>query len=163
MRDGTLIIEDGDSNTLTLDTDEGDFSCEWGNDPRVVKQRGALSHLRDGDEETLSGTLNVKVSKIRADYSSLGGSDTDPTPYDALLQKGPASAWDSVGTAGEPYQIKLTLKIANPDTTGRREVVEIDKLRVGRVTFSEGDEYDTLAFPFTANITEPTITFEAQS
>lgn len=165
MRDGQIEILDNGANSLTLDTDEGDLSIEWGNEDRLIKQRGSVTsgHFREGDEEPVTGTVNVKVSQIRADDTSMGGTDDEPTPYDALHQVGPAAAWESTGESGEPYLCKLRFKLANPDSTGRREVIVLDKVRVGRVTFSEGDEYDTLAFPFTARIAEPTFTFEAQS
>ena len=166
MRDGQIYITDADGitgeNYLLLDTEEGDFGLEWGNEPRLIKQRGSVDngHFREGDEEATSGTINVKLCKIRAD--SVGG-DTEPTPVEALKGVGALAAdWLSDGLAGEPHLCKLILKIANPDTTGRREVIELGHVRCGRVSFSEGDEYDTLAFPFTSREVEPTFSFEAQ-
>jgi hypothetical protein len=42
-------------------------------------------------------------------------------------------------------------------------VITIDKVKVSKVGFEEGEEYDKLSFEFVARITEPTITFEAQT
>lgn len=163
MRDGQILIKDGASASITLDTDEGDFNIEWGSEPRVIKQRGALGHLRAGDEVPLKWSFKVKVSKLRADESTLGGTDSVPTVIDAFEKKGPAAAWTTTGASGEPHQVKLVFKIANPVSAGRREVITLDKSRASSWKFAEGDEYDTLEASGISMITEPAITFEAQT
>lgn len=163
MSDGQIIIQDGGANTLTLDTDQGDLSLKWGSEANVRSHRGALSHFRDGVETPVEVSFSVVVSKISADDTSGGGSDTDPTPEEALTGNGLASGWTSTGQTGEPYQSKLVFKIANPDTSGRREVITINKLRCNSCEFSEGEDEDTLSFSGVALITRPAFSFEAQS
>lgn len=162
MRDGQILVKDGASGSITLDTDEGSLSWEEGNDPRVIKQRGALSHLRSGDEEPCKGSFSVKVSKIRGDDTGQGGTDTAGTMRDAFRKEGLCNAWTTTGAAGEPHQVKLVFNIANPDTTGRREVVTFGKVPCPKFSFKEGEEFDTLDVTFIDNETAPTITHEAQ-
>lgn len=165
LRDGTLYVQDNGDNEVELDLDEGDLSVKWGNEDRLVKNRGSVAngHFRAGDEEPVEVTFTAKVSKIVADDTSLGGSDGNPSAYNALRQTGPASGWSSCGDSGEPYLCRLVFKLANPDTSGRREVITIDKFREETVEFSEGEEYDTLAFSGRARIAAPVFSFEAQT
>jgi hypothetical protein len=128
----------------------------------VIKQRGALSHLRTGDEEPVKGSFSAKVSKIRGDDTGQGGTDTAGTMRDFFKKQGLYNACTTTGTTGEPHQCKIVFKIANPDTTGRREVITFGKVPCPKFSFKEGEEFDTLEVSFIDNETAPTITHEAQ-
>jgi hypothetical protein len=166
LRDGQLIVQDGTTPTplsKTIDLDEGDFKMDWkpdGGEPRIILNRGALSHFRKGDEKPVSGSFSAKLSKIIADT---GAGDSVPSEYEAITMTGLAAAWVTTGLAGEPKLCKLVVKVANPNASGRREVITLDKVKVSKVSFEEGEEYDKLSFEFVARVTAPTITFEAQS
>lgn len=163
LRDGQLIVMDGSTHSKTIDLDDGEFKADWspnGGEPRVILNRGALSHFRTGDEKPVTGSLSAKLSKLIADT---GGGDSVPSEYEALTLTGLAASWTTTGLAGEPKLCKLVLKVTNPNAAGRREVITLDKVKLGKVSLEEGEEYDKLSFEFVARITEPTITFEAQA
>jgi hypothetical protein len=166
LRDGQLIVQDAATPTVhskTIDLDEGDFKMDWtpdGGEPKVILNRGVLSHFRKGDEKPVGGSFSAKLSKIIADT---GAGDSVPSEYEALTLTGLAASWTTTGLSGEPKLCKLVIKVANPNTSGRREVITLDKVKVSKVSFEEGEEYDKLSFEFVARITAPTITFEAQS
>lgn len=164
LRDGVLYIQDsGASNTLEVTMDAGDVEFAWGADALVIMDRGKLDHLRPGDEVPTTLKFTSKVSKIAADDTSKGGGDTEATPLQALTQDALAVGWSSVGDAGEPYMVDLVFKIANPDSSGRREVITIPYFCVGPVAFNEGEENNTLEFNGLARVPKPIFTWEAQT
>ena len=161
LRDGVLYIQDDGDNELEINLDEGDVNIKWSVEDRLVNDRGALSHFRAGDEVPTDVSFSAKVSKITADDTAKGGTDTTPSVYEALMRLGLAAGWATTGYDGEPYLCTLVFKIANPDPTGRMEVITCGKFRASAPEFAEGEENDTLSFTGRGRLA-PVFTYEAQ-
>ena len=155
LRDGQLAINDGSPspNTITLALDEGDLV--WTERSRVVNvlDRGDLSHMRQGDEQPVTGRFTLKFVEFIS-----SGAPADPTPYEVLNRIGAAASWTSTNDDnGDVYTLELVFTITNPDPSGSDETVTFAKLCPARIELSEGDEYDTLSVEFQDFETAPTI------
>ena len=165
LQDGVLYIQDGDDpvNSLEVTLDSGDLAVEWGVDDILTDDRGVMDHFRPAKQEPIKVSFTAKQTKIAADDTSKGGTDTAPTPDQALDQEGLAAGWVSTGKTGESYLVTLVFKIANPDSAGRREVITIPYFRRGPVKFAEGEENNTLDFSGLSRAAKPTFSWEAQT
>lgn len=155
LRDATMKIEDGAGtpNSITLALEEGDLSYAIKQNVINVLDRGSLSHQREGDEEPVTGSFTVKYVELIKQTAS-----SNPTPYEALTQTGAAASWTSTNTdGGGVYNTSIILEINDPDATNQDERTTLSKVRATSIDFSEGDEYNTLAFEFQAFVTKPTV------
>lgn len=151
LRDATVSLIDGSSPPLkcVLVSEEGDASWTEQDNIIQVKDRGSLSHMREGDEEPVEGSMTLKF----IEFLATTGASMDPTPYSVL--KGNSSFVSTAG-AGEPFAVDLDMVIVDPSAADN-ERIRLSKLHATQVEFSEGDEYNTLSFEFTAYVTEPTV------
>lgn len=144
LRDSSVQINDG-TNTATLDGEEGDLSYTEQDAIIDVKDRGSLSHMREGDEEPVEGSFTLKFKEFK--------SDSGNSAYDLI--KG--NAVSGVGTNDDGsgvFTFEMTVTITDP--AGGTETITFAKCHATEVEFSEADEYNTLAFTFTDYEVEPT-------
>lgn len=153
MKDGTVKIKDNGSNEITLVIEEGDTAWSESHPVRNISDRGNLSHMRQGNQEPVTGTFTLKFVEI---IKQTGASD--PTPYEALKGVGAASGWATTNDdGGDVYTTDIDLEIVNPVSGEDNERHTLSKVHVTKIDFKEADEYDTLAFEFQAYEIAPTI------
>jgi len=157
LRDGVLTLSDGDTptpNTLELTLEEGDLNFTETTNKIVVKDRGRLDHVRDGDEEQLTVSFTLKyVELIKQSTASA------PTPYEALKNIGAASTWVTTDTyCGGVYSLDLLFKVIAPCDTEQDELITLSDFYVTSIEFKEGDEYNTLSVEGESLLTTPTVT-----
>lgn len=153
LRDGTLTINDGDSNTLVVVLDEGNLEFSETRNVIQVKNRGVLDHLRSGDEEAVTVSFTGRYLYLLKDT---GDTDETVSVREALLKKGGASGWASTGVTGEPYQVELVFEVANPGGV-KDETITFAHFAVTRLTVGEGAEADTIRVEGIDYETEPAI------
>jgi len=161
LTDGQIVIKDGTTTPLsvTIDCDEGDLSIVVHKDRKVIMNRGDLDHVREGVSVPVDLSFTVMFSEFYTDEAS------SYTPYELLMQQGDAtSAASTRADSAEAYCVDVEFTITNPDAdTGEKdELIKVDDFFVEEITFTEGDEYNTLAVSGRAMITSPTITKEAR-
>ena len=108
----TVILQDATSVTpltLTVRFGEGNLSYTEQRPVDVIRNRGKLDTLRDGDEEPVQVNLTAALEAIT---SSSGDA---VTLREALDQTGGASAWVSTAPDCEPYAVNI---IATLDYSG---------------------------------------------
>ena len=155
LRDGQLVIKDGGQSpqSVTVALDDGDLEWVETRTPVGVKDRGTLSHLRNGDQVPVFGRFTARFREFVTT-----GSGGDVSPYEALTQSGEASDWESTNAdGGGVYTVELELTIANPQSGGSAERVTFSKVALERITFRQGDPYDALAVRFQDFEVTPTI------
>jgi len=159
LRDGTIIISDGTGtpNTCTVELEEG--TLQWTEDrtARQVKDRGALSHFRTGDQNFVALSFSFMMDEYQALTAGAAAK-----PYEALTKSGMASAWASVGESYEPYLVDIIFKVANPNSSANREVLQFDNFHADTVEVSEGDP-NMISVSGAARCVAPTQTEESQS
>ena len=160
FRDGVMKIEDGDSSSIVVALDMGNLSWSEARNRVNVLDRGALDHVRNGDEEPVTLSFGCKYRYLRSDSEESG---EDISPHEALTQGGRASDWTSTGGTGEPYACQVTFWILNPDTDSKDEKLVFGKCRLISPSFSEGDEANEISFELQDFETAPTITREDYS
>lgn len=153
MKDGTVKIKDNVAESITLIVEEGDFSYSESHPVRNIMDRGALSHMREGNEEPVTGSFTLKFIEMIKQTSA-----SDPSPYEALKGTGGASAWATTNTdGGDVFTTDIDLEIADVVSGNENERISLAKVRATKIDFKEGDEYDTLAFEFQAFQVEPAV------
>ena len=139
LRDGTLVIRDGAGTPNSTTVPLHDEALTWIEASPVVNvlDRGTLSHMRPGPESPVTGEFTAKFKR----FETAAG---DPSPYEAITRTGAAAAWTSTNDdGGDVYTVELVFTIADPDG-GSDEVVTFAKVCPLRITFQQGDQYDTL-------------------
>lgn len=160
LRDGIIIAQDGNATnqqSQEFDIEQGNLSFTIKRAARIIKDRGALSHRRAGDEEACEISFSVYLCKFKAE------SGEDPSLYDCLTGTGEASGWTSTSETGEPFTADLVFKIINPDADGNREVFTFADFHADELEVTEGEEADVVTATGTALVVEPTVSHEAQS
>lgn len=160
LRDGTLVINDGVAETITVALEEGNLS--WGITKNIknILDRGDLSHMRQGDEAPVTGKMTLKFNEFISSSSTSGtgtASAEDPTPYEAFTRTGNAAAWVSTNDDnGDVHTVEMVFTIDDPNAA-IDETVTFAKVSIMSIEFGEGDEYDTLVIEFQDFETAPTI------
>ena len=149
LRDGELVISDGGSESVTVALDEGDLTISEVQNLINVLDRGALDHRRLGDEVPVAVSFSLKFVEF------IGGSGSNPTPYEALKQIGNAAAWESTED-GDVYAVNLVFTVTDPEG-GDDEEITLSDFAHESIEFAEGDEYNTLTVDGSAFVTSPTI------
>ena len=100
-RDGIVRLIDGAANSLQLTFEVGDFSfSDPRNDRVVIRSRGSINGLRDGDQPV--GELSFSVHFREFTNSSA------VCLMDMCYKRGSASAFTSTGGSGyEPYLVSV--------------------------------------------------------
>lgn len=152
IRGGTLIVTDGNAQTLTLDLEDSGLSWEMTDNVINVLDRGVLSHMRPGDEAPVTGNIGLKFKRF------VGTNVTTPTLVEALTRTSNAANWSSTNTdGGDVYTMKLVFEIAAVGTTLAEEVTFAMVCPQGAIAFAEGDEWSTLSCAFQDFETAPSI------
>lgn len=162
LTDGQIVIKDGTGTPLsvTIECDDGDLSLVVHKDRKVIMNRGALDHVREGVSVPVDLSFTVQFSEFYTDEAS------SYTPYELLMQEGDASSAISTRTdSAEAYCVDIEFTITNPDADAaeKDELIKITDFFIEDITFNEGDEYNTLAVSGRAMCTSPTITKESRS
>jgi hypothetical protein len=156
LRDASVVIKDGSSppNKVILACEEGDLSFSVQDAVRRIMDRGALAHLRAGDEQPIEGSMTLKFREFYDQAAAV-------TPYAAIQKVDQAAAWlttlASASGGDEVYCVDMDITINDAITANDNEMITLTKLHAENIEFSEGDEYDTLRFTFVAWITTPTV------
>lgn len=141
FRDGAIAIEDGTTptaNTVTLTLEMGDLTFTERKEYVQVDDRGALDHVRNGNQVPVPLSFSVKVDRVSEASSPV-------TLRDALAGLRSASSWVSVASAWEPYAVKVVFTVSDPDTvTGDDEVITFAKFFPEEIEFAEGDDTNTV-------------------
>jgi len=110
LKDCTIKFRDGTSptpNELEIKVDEGNLTFEEKRNVEVKKDRGELDYLKEGDEEPLTVSLDMRFDTLKA-------SSGDPvTPYEFLKKTGGASAYASTSPACQPDTIDIVVYISH--------------------------------------------------
>jgi hypothetical protein len=153
LRDGALVIKDGDSpvNSCTVVCDNGDVRWTENNDWKEVKCRGQLDHVRPGDEMEVELSCTLKWMQL------LGYTDDSSNaiqPYEMINNLD--NAFTSV--ASGHYALKWEFTVSDPSTGApNSEKITFNKVRKERLECAEGDEFNTLAFTGKDNEPLPTV------
>lgn len=156
LRDAELKLTDGDApaNVVAVTLDEGDLSYDETNNVNNILDRGILDHMRKGDEEPVKVTFTLKFVEFLKQVA-----DADPTVYEVFKKIGGAAAWVSTNTdGGDVYTLTAEFTIVSPTVGDQNEKIVMNFLHHASVSFSEGDEYDTISFDGEAFVTAATIT-----
>ncbi|MCH7908140.1 MAG: hypothetical protein IIB38_00810 [Candidatus Hydrogenedentes bacterium] len=140
LRDGTIVlrVDDdgaGSEGTVTVDIEEGDLSYVERRPVDPILDRGALSHFRPAEDESVSLGFSMKFQSFTK--------HVDPSPHDVLTQQGGASAWLSQETDSDPWAIDLVFTVTDP-AGGSSEVISFDRFHPEEIAFSEAEPHDTL-------------------
>jgi len=132
-RDGILTLKDGAASTFQCTLEVGDFTFEEPKADRVVvRDRGAISGLRAGDDAVGSCSFSVHFTEFT--NGSAG------TLFDWIYRRGSMSAGTSVGGTGyEQFLLDLDFE-CDKTTLGDAAIA---KVTLGKVllfaSFAEGD------------------------
>lgn len=151
LRDCRLRILDGAGTPATKEVTLLEGNLSWSeSDPIIeIKDRGALLHLRKGDEMSIAGSVSTKYDEI---YLASGG-----TVYQFVNKLGPYSSL--VGTRdadGDVFTLDWEFYFADP-TGGTGELIKFSDVATTVKDFSEGAEYNTLGFTFVSFATKPAL------
>jgi len=147
LKDGTLVISDDDSNSVTVINDNGGLSYTENATAIRRTDRGAAAGFREPPAQFVEVEFSMEYSTM---ISDTGASET-PTPYEALKQKGNAAAWVSTRLASDDsYCVDLAFTVANPVSGGKNELHTFTDFHADEVEFAEGEEANTLRVRGTA-------------
>ena len=155
LRDGTLTIADGGSETLEVSF-IGDDGLSWTEKLNYIVQRnrGVLAGRRSGDEDEVELTFSIQYVMYQSEET-----DSEPTVMDALKCAGLADEWVSTGDAGEPYSVTLTFAVLAPEK-GTSETFEFTKFVPSQFSFKEGADGSAIEITGTAHLTKPDVSWE---
>jgi len=151
LRDGTITLKDAGANTLELVVDTGDLSWVETSNITDIKDRQRLSHMRLGEEESVTLSFSLKYK-----YSVANGSEP-LSPYEVFHFQDGAAAWASTNDCGDVKTLDIKFVMVDPCSTGEDETVLFRKVPLPGITFEEGDEFNTMSFEGKAFITKPSI------
>lgn len=147
LRDGIITLRDGSPvpKELEIVLDEGDLSFTEREPIFAVKDRGEVDSWSLADEEPTPVSFTIKFQEWTSSHA------TDVTaPRDALRKAGNAASgmtneWISThDDACGPYCVDIVFDILNPCGSGRERII-FESVHCDELTFTEGDEYDTIA------------------
>jgi len=152
FRDGSIFVHDNNSQTARAEiVDDSSVSWEETVNRVNVSDRGDLSHMRQGEEAPCTGSFGLKFKQFH-------GANNSVTVYEALKQAGNAASWSSTNDdGGDVYTCTLVARIAAVGDTPAEVVTFAKVCPQGAISFSEGNEYNTLQFNFQDFETAPTI------
>jgi hypothetical protein len=135
-RDGKITILDGTTpaaNEYEIAYEDGDLSLSRDKNARIViRDRGTIVGVRDGDQPVLSIGFTVHMREF-----TNGGA---LTLIDVLEKTGNANGWASVSSgAFEPYMLKCKIEVEGTNHgDGADHTMTADKV-IFTWDFSEGD------------------------
>ena len=153
LRDGQIQVRDGAGSpvTITLTIEKGDLKWTRKQSPIQVSDRGALDHVRPGDQFPIALSFSMSVNRVHA----LSGS---ATLYNAFTKTGPASTWTTVGQAYEVFMVKVIFTVLDPTGSSDNEVITFNRVFHEELAYEEGEQTNMVSFSGIDHETAPTIT-----
>jgi len=152
-RDGVLTIKDGSGtpNTLEVTFDMGDIAINRKQNVQTIKDRGALSHLRLGEEDP----LEVSFSAYYRGLAAASGI----TVYEALFGESAAVSASWVSTTEDASDVWTTdLSIVYSDVDGSStETVECSDFACTEFSLNEAADGIKLSFSGICATTSPSV------
>ena len=154
LRDGELIIRDGDAAALTVVLDDGDLTWTETVNTVEVKDRGAIAtgHTRPGDDASVELSFTAKWTVLA------GGADDPLGLYEVLSFS--RDGLVSTSPAGQQQTLTLEFRVADP-AGGDAETITFPKVYRQSLTMSEGEDANRIAFSGRAFVTRPNVTAAA--
>lgn len=151
LRDGAIVIKDGDSpvNTCTVACDVGDLRWTETDQRVTVMCRGTIDHHRPGDEVPVELSTTFKWLQLLG-YTN--DSSDGITPYEIINNLD--SAFTSVDTGG--YALIWEFTVTDPAGVAS-EKITFANVAKNTLECSEGDEFNAIAFTGTDYEVIPTV------
>lgn len=151
IRDGLITIEDGTTPTAESvpATFDGELSWRVTKNFHVIRDRGTISHVRQGMDEAVEVSFNILVDSITDGASA--------TVYDALTKTGGASSWAAVQPTWGHHNFKVTVTLTDPGTGTDDETIVFAACQLTSIEFSEGEDGNRLSFTLLDCEAAPTI------
>lgn len=151
LRDTTITIRDGGSNFIEIEIGEGNLNWSNRRNIDVVKSRGLLDTIREGDEEPVD--VNFQFLWI----SITGSSGDPPSIEDALYRIGEAAAWVSTNADSHaPYSVNIVIENIPPCEGVEKETIILEWFNHADLSHSLKD--GTIDCKGICNITKPIVT-----
>lgn len=159
---GSISLQDGQSNvnTLAVALDSGDLSWTRSKQHVTVNNRGVLDHQSRGQETPCQIQFSIpfdewgSLSTRAIVAADAGGAVTGFSVKDFLLNTG--GLLTSTNGRDDVFACDLIFTVANPASSGgEQEVLTFADFVCDDVSFSEGDEFNTITFSGSALVTEP--------
>jgi hypothetical protein len=156
MRDGQITIRDGSTTPIEaiVLADNGDLKWTERENAIEIKQRGVLSHVRNGDEESSEISFTIRWTQLI--QGTVDASD-GYSVYEMINNIDDAFA--STSGCGEKFTLEWEFQVDPPGncvpTAG--EIITFAKVFKETIECSEGNEFNTLAFKGRNFQTRPTI------
>ncbi|TXH49191.1 MAG: hypothetical protein E6Q97_23190 [Desulfurellales bacterium] len=155
LRDGSVQIKDGSSpvKTCTIACDEGDLNWREQNDVKVIKCRGVLTGVRQGDKVPCELNLTMKWAMLVAFDEN---SSNPIMPYEMINNVGS----NFTSTESGAYCLQWVFTVAAPSgvAAANGEIITFNDVWKTSLDCREGDEANTLAFSGMMLNEAPTIT-----
>jgi hypothetical protein len=130
LKNATLEILDGSTNSLEIKLGDGTFSFSETQNREYIMNRGKLYSVRDGDETPVDISFNFIWEYLKADTGN------PPSVRDALYKINNASTWvSSDSDACNPYAVDLRLTLDHPCTEDKKEVYYFSDFRQEKLDF----------------------------
>lgn len=157
LRDGELVIKDGNTPPLTLTVllDEGDLTWTQRQRTIEVKDRGSIAagHTRKGDDDSITLSFTAKWTQLLGKSAN----PTDPLQLYELLTF--AADTNLVSTSAIGEQDTLTFEFTVLDPAGvASEKLTFNKVYRETLTLTEDKDANLIAFSGRAFTTQPVIT-----
>lgn len=157
LRRATVTIRDGGSNFIQITLGEGNLNYSERRNIDVVKSRGELDTIREGDEEPIDVNFQFVWEFITG-----SSADTVPTLEDVLKRIGDASAWASTAPdTNAPYAVNIEIEYTPVCHAVDEEIILLRWFNFTELAHSIKD--GTVDCKGTCNITKAEITRQAQS
>jgi hypothetical protein len=155
LSDATIKLEDGTTptaNSLTIAVEDGDLNFEIKQPIYNILDRGSLSHMREADEEPVTGSFSIHfMQAIKAT------TDSTPEVKEVMEFSGGAASWVTTNDdRGDVKTLTMKFEIVNPDSTLENERITFSKVRFTSIKFEEGRP-DKLSVDFQAFQTKPAV------
>jgi hypothetical protein len=156
--DGVLVIKDATGedpeNYITIAMGEGGLRFTINTPKRVKKDRGALDHVLNGEEEPLEWS-------IEADFRGMVGAanttNANTLIYEALHAISSGSDWASDEPSSNTHAVNIQLTITDPgDATA--EIITLPRSFCETFEVAEGAEGNTLVASGRSMVVHPVIT-----
>lgn len=154
LRDGQIVMKDGSSTpkTVTITVEEGNFTFTENFPTREILDRGALSHVRVGDEVPMTLSFSIKAMQV------IGFTHTTADANQVYeLVRNLESAYTSTRSTGERYCFDVEFTVTDPAGVASEKFV-FEDCYDDSVTYSEGADNNTISLSMKCFRTKPTIT-----
>ncbi len=151
LRHGSLSVQDGQTNvnTLAIAIDEGNLTFTEERTGVVVNHRGELDHWSKGEATPVNLSFTIKFDEYASKTTqaivtaSAGGAVTGFSLRDFLRDGG--GLLESTNGRSDIFTTDLIFVVSNPAATGDQdETLQFSDFYADSLSFSEGDEYNTI-------------------